>query len=131
MRTPVNGQSWEVRVIPNKFASLSSDVQPTRSLQHLRRRVAGFGFHEVIIDSPDHSRCMTLLDDSHVAKILRIYKQRHNAVRLDPPRASHHALKESRAGRGREPAAPALPVDCDAGDPKPGAAPPARSPAPL
>ena len=64
-----------MRVIPNKFAALTSDVQPVRSLQHLRRRVSGFGFDEVIIDSPDHSRCMAMLDDEHVAKILAMYKQ--------------------------------------------------------
>ena len=35
MRT---GDPWEIRVIPNKFAALSSEVQPTRGLQHLRPR---------------------------------------------------------------------------------------------
>ena len=75
--------AWDVRVIPNKFAALSSEVQPTRSLQHLRRRIDGFGFHEVIIDSPDHSRYMGLLSDAHVASILRVYKQRYNALSLD------------------------------------------------
>src|SRR5450631_2512455 len=55
LRYPANSNPWAVRVIPNKFAALSSDVQPTRSLQHLRRRIEGFGFHEVIIDSPDHN----------------------------------------------------------------------------
>jgi len=46
MRFPaVAGEPWQVRVIPNKFAALSSEVQPTRNLQHLRRRIDGFGFH--------------------------------------------------------------------------------------
>jgi len=83
LRSPSSGESWMVRVIPNKFAALSSDVQPTRSLQHLRRRIDGFGFHEVIIDSPDHSRYMGLLPDSHVASILRVYRQRYNTLSLD------------------------------------------------
>ncbi len=61
LRCPSNSERWDVRVIPNKFAALSSEAQPTRSLQHLRRRIEGFGFHEVIIDSPDHSRYMGLL----------------------------------------------------------------------
>lgn len=77
------GEPWEVRVIPNKFAALSSEVQPTRSLQHLRRRIDGFGFHEVIIDSPDHSRCLALMTDEHVVKILNAYKQRYNVLSLD------------------------------------------------
>jgi UDPglucose--hexose-1-phosphate uridylyltransferase len=64
LRYPAGGGPWAVRVIPNKFAALSSEAQPTRSLQHLRRRIEGFGFHEVIIDSPDHSRYMGLLSDA-------------------------------------------------------------------
>jgi len=83
MRHPAKGDLWQVRVIPNKCAALSSDVQPTRSLQHLRRRIDGFGFHEVIVDSPDHSRCMALLSDEQVAGILSVYRQRYNALSLD------------------------------------------------
>jgi UDPglucose--hexose-1-phosphate uridylyltransferase len=79
----VAGEPWAVRVIPNKFAALSSEVQPTRSLQHLRRRIDGFGFHEVIIDSPDHAGCMALLSDEHVAKILGAYRDRYNALSTD------------------------------------------------
>ena len=88
LRVPAKGDPWAVRVIPNKFAPLSSDAQPTRSLQHLRRRIDGFGFHEVIIDGPDHSRCMALLPDEHVAKILRAYRSRYNTLSLDH-RVSH------------------------------------------
>ncbi len=84
MRFPVNrAEPWAVRVIPNKFAALSSEAQPTRSLQHLRRRIDGFGFHEVIIDGPDHSGCMALLPDEHVGKILGVYKERYNALSAD------------------------------------------------
>lgn len=84
MRYPMNsGDPWKVRVIPNKFAALSSEVQPTRSLQHLRRRIDGFGFHEVIVDSPNHACCMALLPDAQVANILTVYRTRYNALRLD------------------------------------------------
>jgi len=84
MRSPANGdEPWAVRVIPNKFAALSSEVEPTRSLQHLRRRVNGFGFHEVIIDSPDHACCLALLPDAHVARILGVFKQRYNLLSSD------------------------------------------------
>jgi UDPglucose--hexose-1-phosphate uridylyltransferase len=90
-RTPVevsrypdsSGEPWSVRVIPNKFAALSSEVQLTRSLTHLRRRVEGFGYHEVIVDSPDHSTCMALLPDAHVAQILGVFKERYHALSSD------------------------------------------------
>src|SRR5580658_1570815 len=77
-------EPWVVRVLPNKFAALSSEVQPTRSLRHLRRRVEGFGFHEVIIDGPDHSAYMATLPDAHVVSILGVYKERYNALSIDP-----------------------------------------------
>lgn len=83
LRSPANGEAWAVRVIPNKFAALSSNVQPTRSLRHLRRRIEGFGFPEVIIESPDHSHYMGLMPDAHVANILRVYKERYNALSFD------------------------------------------------
>jgi UDPglucose--hexose-1-phosphate uridylyltransferase len=76
------GPAWAVRVIPNKFAALSADVPPTRNLQPLRRRMEGFGFHEVVIDSPDHC-CRALLPDAKVAKILGIFKERYNSLSAD------------------------------------------------
>ena len=84
LRFPANpAEPWAVRVIPNKFAALDSKAQPSRSLQHFRRRVEGFGFHEVIIDGPDHARCMAMLPDAHVANILRVYKERYNLLGMD------------------------------------------------
>jgi UDPglucose--hexose-1-phosphate uridylyltransferase len=85
MRFPANAsEPWAVRVIPNKFAALSKEeVQPTRSLQDVCRRIEGFGIHEVIIDSPDHSSTMALLPDEQVANILRVYKQRYTLLSMD------------------------------------------------
>ena len=84
MRYPADhAQPWSVRVIPNKFAALSSEVAPTRNLQHLRRRIDGFGFHEVIIDSRDHSTCMALLPDVQVARILTTFKERYSSLCSD------------------------------------------------
>jgi UDPglucose--hexose-1-phosphate uridylyltransferase len=83
-RSPViPGEPWAVRVIPNKFAALSSSLQPTRGLQHLRRRIDGFGFHEVIIESPDHGCCMALMSDAHVGQVLGVYRDRYNALSAD------------------------------------------------
>jgi UDPglucose--hexose-1-phosphate uridylyltransferase len=82
------GEAWAVRVVPNKFAALSSHVQPTRSLQHLRRRIDGFGFHEVIVDSPDHSRYMAFMPDEQLAGILNVYRERYMALSAD--RRVHH-----------------------------------------
>jgi UDPglucose--hexose-1-phosphate uridylyltransferase len=89
LRYPENvSEPWSVRVIPNRFAALSQDIEPRRSVQRLRRCVEGFGFHEVIIESPDHSAYMAWMSDEQVANILRIFKERYNALCLD--RRIHH-----------------------------------------
>jgi UDPglucose--hexose-1-phosphate uridylyltransferase len=78
-----DGQAWGVRVIPNKFAALASEIQPTRNLTHLWRKIDGFGIHEVIIDSPDHAQPMALLPDAQVASILTVYRDRYNTLSID------------------------------------------------
>ena len=88
MRLPSRDEPWQVRVVPNKFPALSSDLQPARTPQHLRRRIDGFGYHEIIVDSPDHSRSLAQLTDTQVASVLTAYKQRYNVLSLDH-RVSH------------------------------------------
>ena len=85
MRIPTSLEvPWHARVIPNKFAALSRDVQPTRTVHRSRRSVNGFGVHDVIVETPDHSQVMALMSDSYVTEILRIYKSRYDALSLDP-----------------------------------------------
>jgi UDPglucose--hexose-1-phosphate uridylyltransferase len=83
-RYPLNAaEPWQVRVIPNKFAALSRDLHPTRIQGDVSRRIEGFGFHEVIIESREHSECMALQSDAEVASILRVYKERYHLLGMD------------------------------------------------
>jgi len=75
---------WHVRVVPNKFAALSRDVEPTRTIHRSRRTVNGFGVHDVVIETPDHAQVLALMPDSYVAEILRVYKTRYDELSLDP-----------------------------------------------
>jgi len=75
---------WRARVIPNKFAALSADAKPERTIRRSRRRMGGFGVHDVIVETPDHSLAMAEMSDSQVADILRIYKTRYDYLSLDP-----------------------------------------------
>ncbi len=75
---------WHARVVPNKFAALSREAQPTRTVHRSRRSLNGFGVHDVIIETPDHSQVMALMPDSYVTEILRIYKTRYDELSLDP-----------------------------------------------
>ena len=75
--------SWQVRVIPNKFAALSREAQPDRLIERSRRTIGGFGVHDVIIETPDHGQVMAALSDLHVANVLRAYKARFDELSLD------------------------------------------------
>jgi len=83
LRLP-DGDGWKARVVPNKFAALSPDCSPERTIRRSRRRMGGFGEHDVIVETPDHSLAMAMMPDSQVADILRIYKIRHDQLSLDP-----------------------------------------------
>ncbi len=85
LRVPVNGSGpWQVRVVANKFAALARDAEPVRTIHRSRRSIGGFGVHDVIIETPNHSHTTALLDDAHVANVLRAYKSRYDELSLDP-----------------------------------------------
>jgi UDPglucose--hexose-1-phosphate uridylyltransferase len=84
MRFPANrSEPWQVRVVANKFAALSLDIQPARTVHRSRRSMGGFGVHDLIIDTPDRSHSIAQMSDAHVANVLRVDKSRSDALSLD------------------------------------------------
>ncbi|MGH8459108.1 MAG: galactose-1-phosphate uridylyltransferase [Nevskiales bacterium] len=89
-RHPADG-AWQVRVVPNKFAALSREGQPVRTIHRSRRSINGVGIHEVIAETPDHSSTLALLPEAHVAEVVRMYKDRFQSAHCDP-RVAHVIL---------------------------------------
>ena len=88
-RAPASTEgNWKVRVLPNKFAALAREGEPTRKIVRSRRTINGVGIHDVVVETPDHSLTTALLSDSQVADILRSYKARYEAMSADP-RVAH------------------------------------------
>jgi UDPglucose--hexose-1-phosphate uridylyltransferase len=94
-----NGQ-WLVRVVPNKFAALQPDVTPHRVVERSHRTVQGFGFHEVIIETPDHAQATALMADQQVASVLRVLKARCTDLSLDSRVANVIIFKNHGADAG-------------------------------
>ena len=81
---PDNHSNWAVRVIPNQFPALTpTAVTNQAGERHFFRRMAGFGAHEVIIESPSHNMPIALMPPQQVERILIAYRQRYNALKQD------------------------------------------------
>jgi UDPglucose--hexose-1-phosphate uridylyltransferase len=65
-----------VRVVPNKFPALRIEGDLERSGEGLFDRMTGVGAHEVIIEAPSHDDRIEDLPVSHLAEILRAYRER-------------------------------------------------------
>lgn len=83
LRFGTNGK-WQVRVVPNKFGALASEGELTRKLDGLKCTVNGIGVHEVVVETPDHSKTTALLSDAEVETIIQCYKERYFTITNDP-----------------------------------------------
>ena len=83
LRVARDGQ-WQIRVVPNKFAALASQGERIRQSDGLKRIISGVGIHEVLVETPDHSRTTALLPVDQVALILQAYKDRYFSITQDP-----------------------------------------------
>ena len=80
---PANGK-WQVRVTPNKFSAVSLIGEKKRTVQGIKRTITGVGMHEVIVETPDHSKTTALLTDREVELIICTYLNRFRAASKDP-----------------------------------------------
>src|SRR6266568_5547865 len=82
---------WRVRVTPNKFAALAYEGKRERCIQGIRRKVSGVGIHEVIVETPDHSKTTAQLSDREMEILIQTYLNRFKAASADP-RVEHVTL---------------------------------------
>ncbi len=76
--------TWRVRVTPNKFAAVSYVGERKRNIVGIRRAITGVGIHEVIVETPDHSKTTALLSDLDVETIIATYLNRFKFASKDP-----------------------------------------------
>ena len=82
---------WHVRVVANRFAALSSEGERVRKHEGLHNTVHGVGIHNVIIETPDHSKSIALLSHAEVELIVQCYRDSYIAA-LHDPRVEHVTL---------------------------------------
>jgi len=98
LRVPSPKGGWTLRVIPHKFTGVASELEGNSS-----GAVEGFGIHELIIETPDHSLTTALLPDNQLLSLFRSAKARYDEICLDP-RIAYATIykKHAAAGTGLE-----------------------------
>lgn len=80
-----NAPDWRLRVVPNKFPALHAEHDPRRFEEgRLFRYMHGCGAHEVVVESPDHSRFLGHQPVAQIELLLRAFHTRHNELMQDP-----------------------------------------------
>ncbi len=82
--TQRDSPGWRVRVVPNKFPALQIEGDLNRQGEGIYDKMNGVGAHEVIIETPNHDKTLSDLDDNHVAEILLTWQQRVLDLKKDP-----------------------------------------------
>ncbi|MBE3575135.1 MAG: galactose-1-phosphate uridylyltransferase [Firmicutes bacterium] len=77
-----NGPGWSIRVVPNKFSALTPEETAAMDAKDagMEAPLPGYGYHEVLIEGPDHGRRLEDWPPEHLAVVLQVAVQRLNAL---------------------------------------------------
>lgn len=72
-----NGENgWTLRVVPNRYPALRTEVQMSRAGDGLFDSMAGVGAHEVVIETNEHAMTLANAEVSQVEAVLRAWQER-------------------------------------------------------
>ncbi|MCX6707705.1 MAG: galactose-1-phosphate uridylyltransferase, partial [Candidatus Woesearchaeota archaeon] len=72
---------WKMRIFPNKFNAVRPEGQmEIRTDNTFYTFSANYGFHEVIVETPDHSKQLWDLRDSEIKQVIDLYCDRINEL---------------------------------------------------
>ncbi len=74
------GNRWLLRVVKNRYSALHPDTEPMRQREKSHLKVMGYGFAEVIIESPYHNKNFSNYTLSEIKNILLAYKNRYDTL---------------------------------------------------
>lgn len=69
--------AWGVRLVTHKVGFLSPSVDKREVTDGTRRCVSGFGYHEVLIEHPEHNRWLWTQPPDQVADVLEMLRRRY------------------------------------------------------
>ncbi len=73
---------WRIRVIPNKYPALMGDEKPSKTcINSIYERMDGTGYHELVIETPDHDADLSDHPVERVKEVFKVYQMRYNELR--------------------------------------------------
>jgi len=92
-----NERGWYVRTIPNKFptvmATAPEGAPPRRGTEFEGH--PGFGYHEVVIESPTHAPLLPFLPSEQVLRVMRMCRDRVRELSRRPQVGSVHLFENA------------------------------------
>src|ERR1700722_10403414 len=79
---PSDGK-WQVRAYPHFRPLYRIEGEPTRSAEGIYDRMIPIGAHEIIVETPDHSRTLSQLADVEIERVLEAYALRIADLKRD------------------------------------------------
>lgn len=73
---------WTLRVVPNKYPALQAPAETPHVAEHVAH--AGYGFHEVIIESPRHDAALDTLSADERLAVITAYRDRSRVLFAEP-----------------------------------------------
>src|SRR5947208_10403444 len=74
---------WSLRVVPNRYPALRTELQLVREGLGLFDSAAGVGAHEVVIETPDHRATLSDLPPDQMVSVLRAWQERMTDLSRD------------------------------------------------
>jgi UDPglucose--hexose-1-phosphate uridylyltransferase len=68
--------TWSLRVVPNRYPALRTEIQMNRAGNGLFDTMAGVGAHEVVIETSDHRATLGTLPSEQLESVLRAWQER-------------------------------------------------------
>ena len=75
---------WRLRVVRNKYPALTSEGSSDNRREGIYDRMDGMGFHEVVIETPEHGKLLETMPGEAVADVIRTFMLRVSEIKKDP-----------------------------------------------
>lgn len=81
---PGEKTGWRLRVVRNKYPALVSEGSMDSRRDGIYDSMDGMGFHEVVIETPEHGRVLESMPAEAVADVLKTFVLRVKEIKKDP-----------------------------------------------